>query len=32
MASAYAFVDALNRHAECAGLRRSSEPQRVVGP
>jgi len=32
MASAFAFVDALNRYAECAGLRRSREEQRVVGP
>jgi 2-isopropylmalate synthase len=32
IASVYAFVDALNRHAERTGTRRSAQPQRVVGP
>ena len=32
MASAYAFVDALNRYADRIGARRSEEGQRIVGP
>ncbi len=32
VASAYAFVDALNRYAQRAGIRRATEAQRVVGP
>jgi hypothetical protein len=32
MASAYAFVDALNRYADRTDLRRIESEQRVVGP